>query len=191
MALMPLSSPEQERQLRHTRTIKVAAYARIDGQWDLDAQITDVKAQDAYYTTGVRSAGVPIHDLWLRVTIDPQFIITKAQAAADDMPFPNFCTEAHPAYEKLVGLSLMQGFRHHLQAVLGGVLGCTHLTELAQVLPTAAIQAMAGDKKMPENIPETQLKRPFHIDRCYAMRVDGAAVAQFYPRWAVKPPTGS
>ena len=31
--------------------------------------------------------------------------------------------------------------------------------------------------------------QPFQIDRCHAMRADGAAVAQYYPRWAV-PPAG-
>ncbi len=188
---MPLSSPDQERQLRHTRTITVAAYVRADGQWDLDAHITDIKAQDAYYTTGIRPAGRAIHDLWLRITIDSNFTITQAEAAADDMPFPGHCTEVHPAYKQMIGMSLMRGFRHNLQECLGGVLGCTHLTELALVLPTAAIQAMAGDKKAQEKMAEPNSKRPFHIDRCYAMRVDGAAVAQFYPRWAVKPPTGS
>lgn len=188
---MPLSSPDQERQLRHTRTITVAAYARTDGQWDLDAHLTDIKAQEAYYSTGMRPAGGAIHDLWLRITIDNNFTITQAEAAADDMPFPGYCTEAHPSYKKMIGLSLMQGFRHNLHASLGGVLGCTHLTELAQIFPTAAIQAMAGDNKTQEKNAESNSKRPFHIDRCYAMRIEGAAVAQFYPRWAVKPPTGS
>jgi hypothetical protein len=45
----------------------------------------------------------------------------------------------------LIGLNLMQGFRHELKQRLAGVAGCTHLTELAQILPTAAVQAFAGD----------------------------------------------
>ena len=28
---------------------------------------------------------------------------------------------------------------------VGGVLGCTHITELAQTLPTAVVQAFAGE----------------------------------------------
>lgn len=184
---MPLPSPDPSRQLRHTRSITVVAYTRADGCLDLDAHITDIKAQDAHLSSGVRPAGVPIHDLWLRITIDSQLVIVAAVAAADDIPFPGFCAQIHPSYQqKLIGKSLRQGFRQALQADFGGVLGCTHLTELAQILPTAAIQALAGDKRTAEN----EARRPFHIDQCNAMRADGEAVARFYPRW-MKPPVGA
>lgn len=184
---MPLTSPDPQRQLRHTRSITVAAYTRADGNLDLDAHITDIKPHDMQLTSGLRPAGVPIHDLWLRVTVDQQFVIVAAQAAADSIPFPGFCNEVHPAYEKLVGMSLLHSFRQNLQASFGAVAGCTHLTELAQVLPTAAIQARADERRAQVESGE----KPFQIDRCYAMRAEGAAVAQFYPRWAVRPPTGS
>jgi hypothetical protein len=62
------------------------------------------------------------------------------------------------------------------------------MTELASALPTAAIQAFAGevikvqDGAEPES-PEDAARRPFQIDRCHALRSDGPAVARFYPRW--------
>lgn len=187
---MPLPIPDLQRQLMHTRTISIAAYLRADQCWDLEAHITDIKTHDAKMAFGVRPAGIPIHDLWLRLTIDSQFLIVAAHAAAEQIPFPGFCADIHPAYsEKLVGKSLQQGFRRTLQESLGGVLGCTHLTELAQVLPTAAMQAMAGVPTAKDEArvePEKEHKQPFHIDNCHAMRADGAAVAKFYPRWASK-----
>jgi hypothetical protein len=71
---------------------------------------------------------------------------------------------------------------------LAGTNGCTHLTELAQVLPTAAIQAFAGDVlDTREGGGSEQTVKPFQLDRCHALRSDGPAVAQFYPRWAVAP----
>ena len=38
----------------------------------------------------------------------------------------------------------MNGFRQRLFDVMGGVHGCTHLTELIAFLPTAALQTFAG-----------------------------------------------
>ena len=61
------------------------------------------------------------------------------------VPYPGHCDTIGPDYRKLIGLNLLQDFRRHLQARLGGVHGCTHLTELANVLPTAAVQAFAGE----------------------------------------------
>jgi hypothetical protein len=188
---MPLSPPVP-RQLRHTRAITVQAYARDDGLWDLDARITDVKVRDILLASGVREGGKPVHDLRLRVTVDRELVIVDAEAASDAVPYPGFCDTIGPAYKKLVGLSLMKHFRLHLKDRLSGVLGCTHLTELAQVLPTAAIQAYANEVFQTRDgvDDDDNGERPFQLDRCHALRSDGPAVAKFYPRWAVKLVTG-
>jgi hypothetical protein len=188
---MPLSNPVP-RQLRHTRAITVEAYARDDGLWDLDARISDVKVRDIVLASGVREGGKPVHDLKLRVTIDRALTIVDAEAASDSVPYPGFCDTIGSAYKKLIGLSLMKHFRLHLKDRLSGVLGCTHLTELAQVLPTAAIQAYANDVfQTRDGVDEDDSPdRPFQIDRCHALRADGPAVATFYPRWALKVVSG-
>jgi hypothetical protein len=184
---MPLSSPAP-RSLRHTRAIIVDAYARDDGLWDLDACIRDVKPSDIALASGIRPGGQPVHDLKLRVTINRDLLIVDAEAASDAVPYPGFCDTIGPAYKKLVGLSLMNHFRLHLKDRLSGVLGCTHLTELAQALPTAAIQAIADDELQARMGAETQ--KPFELDRCHALRSDGPAVAKYYPRWVAKVVSG-
>jgi hypothetical protein len=97
-----------------------------------------------------------------------------------------------PDYRKLVGLNLLQDFRKHLMARLGGVHGCTHITELATVLPTAAVQAFAGEvfktrdaahQGLEAGEKRAEEKQPWQLDRCHALRTDGPTVAQFYPRW--------
>lgn len=187
---MSLSLSTVPRVLKHTRTITVEAYARDDGLWDMEAHITDIKTRDVQLMTGVRVAGEPWHDLWLRITINTQMLIVAAEAVSDKVPYPGFCQTIGPDYQRLVGLSLVQGFRKQLQERLGGIAGCTHLTELAQVLPTAAVQAFASEVTRLRTQDDDEPTRPFQIDRCHAMRADGAAVAQYYPRWAV-PPGGS
>jgi hypothetical protein len=187
---MPLSPPAP-RQLRHTRAITVEAFARDDGLWDLDACIRDIKAHDIVLASGVRAGGLPVHDLKLRVTIDRALLIVDAEAASDAVPYPGFCDTIGPAYKKLVGLSLMNHFRLHLKDRLSGVLGCTHLTELAQALPTAAIQAIADEEMHARQATEAgAARRPFEIDRCHALRADGPAVARYYPRWVAKAVAG-
>jgi hypothetical protein len=191
---MPLSPPAP-RTLRHTRTIEVAAYSREDGLWDLDASIRDVKTRDIQLASGLRAGGTPIHDLKLRVTIDRAFNIVAADAASDAVPYPGMCNTIGPAYQALVGLNLMQHFRLHLKDKLHGVLGCTHLSELALVLPTAAVQAYANEVlSTHESVDgvddDSATERPFQLDRCHALRIDGPAVAKFYPRWAQPAPGG-
>jgi hypothetical protein len=187
---MPLSPSVSRRMLKHVRTIEVEAYAREDGLWDIDAHITDVKTHDTTLASSIRLAGSPIHDLWLRLTIDTQFNIVAAEAVSDAVPYTGHCDMIGPAYQKLVGLNLLDGFRLGLKERLSGVCGCTHLTELAQTLPTAAIQAFAGaviDTRDGAS-DDQQGKKPFQLDNCHALRSDGAAVAKYYPRWASNAP---
>jgi hypothetical protein len=188
---MPLSPPVP-RSLRHTRAIQVEAYKRDDGMWDLDARISDVKAHDIVLASGVRPGGLPVHDLKLRVTINHEFLIVDAEAASDAVPYPGFCDTIGPSYKKLVGLSLLNHFRLHLKDRLSGVLGCTHLTELAQALPTAAVQAFADDEMQSRDgvSDGAAAQKPFELDRCHALRSDGPAVAKYYPRWVAKVVSG-
>ncbi len=184
---MSLSPPVSRRALRHTRAITVQAFARDDGLWVIEANITDIKTLDVTLASGLRPAGLPLHDLSLRLTIDTALTVVAAEAVSDAVPYPGYCDTIAPAYQQLVGLNLMKGFRHALKERLHGVLGCTHLTELAQILPTATIQAFANDvlKTRDGDGPDSMPNKPFQIDKCHALRSDGPGVVKYYPRWAV------
>ncbi len=185
---MPLSPPTSRRALRHTRAIQIEAFARDDGLWDIDARITDIKTRDTMLASGTRPAGEPLHNLWLRLTVDIQLNVVDAEAASDAVPYPGYCDTIGPAYKKLVGLNLLKGFRDGVKQRLAGINGCTHLSEMAMVLPTAVIQAFAGDVLDTRDgaNDDRQSQKPFQLDRCHALRSEGAAVAKYYPRWAVK-----
>lgn len=186
---MPLSSSTNRRALKHTRTIQIEAFARDDGLWDLDARITDYKPRDIKLASGVRLQGSALHDLSLRVTIDLQMTVVDVEAASDAVPYPGYCEVIGPDYRKLIGLNLLKQFRQGVKERMSGIAGCTHLTELAQILPTAAVQAFAGDvidtRDGASDAPASvTAKQPFQLDRCHALRIDGPAVVQYYPRWA-------
>lgn len=180
---MPLPISEVERELTHTRRVRYEGYKRADGLWDIEAHLTDVKNHDFTLKTGVRRAGLPVHDMVVRVTIDRKFNVVDAVAVSDAVPYPGGCEAAAPEYAKLVGLNLLKKFRHGLKERLGGVQGCTHITEMLAALPTAAIQTFAGE--MREDRPAG--RKPFQLDHCLAMDTTGETVKKWYPEWYMKP----
>lgn len=184
---MPLSPSVSRRSLRHTRRLEVEAFLRDDGLWDLDARITDTKTQDVILGASTRRAGSAIHDLRLRLTINATFSVIAVEAVSDAVPYPGYCDRTNALYQPLIGLNLKLGFRQQLMARLGGTAGCTHLTELAQILPTAAIQALSSQVERADHSQNSGAEaKPFQLDRCHALRTDGEVVAQFYPRWTTK-----
>lgn len=178
---MALPTAAPHRQLKHRRRIDVQIHSRGDGLWEVDAEISDVKTRDVPMAGGTRRAGEPIHDMLLRIVVDEQFNIVAAGSETRAMPYPGHCDDHGDAYAGLVGLNLLKGFRRAVRERLGGNTACTHLTELTQVLPTAVVQAFAGDVLKTREGESDQ--RPFQIDGCHALRSDGPAVRVHYPRW--------
>ncbi|MCV2419477.1 DUF2889 domain-containing protein [Paucibacter sp. DJ2R-2] len=179
---MPLPFPTSERRLLHRRAIDVQIYARDDGLYEVEAGLTDVKTRDLPLASGLRLAGDPIHAMQLVLTVDADLQIHAARSTTNWSPYAGVCDQHGDAYARLVGLNLMKGFRLGVKERLAGVKGCTHLTELCQILPTAVIQAFAGlVLDVREGSADGQ--PPFQLDRCHALRRDGDVVRNHYPRW--------
>ena len=166
----------------HRRAIDVQVFARDDGLFEVDATLQDTKSRDIPLAAGIRRAGEPVHDMLLRLVVDRHLNVLEASSETRWMPYPGACDRHDDAYRRLVGLNLLKGFRQGVKQRLSGTQGCTHLTELSQVLPTAVIQAFAGvvidtREGSDDGAP------PFQIDRCHALKSDGAVVQTHYPRW--------
>jgi hypothetical protein len=175
---MPLSPPTVSRERLHLRRVTYEGFQRSDGLYDIDAHIVDSKDRDFELLTGVRAAGAPVHDMYIRVTIDRAFTIHAIEAKTDRMPYPGACDRIGPAYANLVGANLVRGFRKRLHDTMGGVHGCTHLTELLGYLPTAAVQTFAGLKREDDGA-----EKPFQLDRCHALETTTDTVREYYPKW--------
>lgn len=174
---MPGLEPTVARERLHRRTIEIHGYRREDGLFDIEGHLVDTKAYDFALAAGVRRAGEPVHGMWLRITVDRELKIVDAAAAMDAMPYVDHCNRIVPAYRLLVGLAIRPGYHQKLKELLGGVRGCTHITELAGSLATAAFQTMAGQRLQD---PE---RKPFQLDRCHALAVTSPVVGRFYPKW--------
>jgi hypothetical protein len=178
---MPGLEPTVPREALHHRAIDIRGYRRGDGLYDIEGHLVDTKDYDFQLAAGVRAAGEPVHGMWLRITVDRTLTIVDAAAAMDAMPYADFCDQIVPAYRRLVGLAIRPGYHQRLKELLGGVRGCTHITELAGSLATAAYQTMAGQRAQDPD------RKPFQLDGCHALATDAPAVKRFYPKWYTGP----
>ncbi len=181
---MALPPPAVARQPLHRRVVQVEAFQRDDGLFDLEAHLTDTKPRPIDLLSGPREAGDPIHDMSLRVTIDDTFSIVAVTAAMPRVPNPGVCETITPRYGALVGLNLLRGFRKQVQARLGRTQGCTHLSELTAVLPTAALQSIGHLVRRDD--PDAASVPPFFIGQCHAYDRGGEVVRRHYPQWFVQ-----
>ncbi len=177
---MPLPPTSVARERIHTRRIEIEGFLREDGMLDLDASLVDVKDRDFPLASGLRPAGVPVHLMRVRLTLDRELNIVDAFACSDFVPYPSHCDTIGPAYGALVGLNLVRGFRRTVMEMFGEVRGCSHLTELLHSMPTAAIQTLASLASSTEDGGDG---KPFQLDRCHALETSTETVRKYYPKW--------
>jgi hypothetical protein len=138
---MPLSQPA-DREPIHTRAIEINGYRRADGDYDIEAHLTDCKSfGQTNYDRGFIKAGEPIHDMWLRLTVDDKMHIHAVEAVSDKTPYA-MCPTAAPNFTRLAGMQIKAGFLRDATHRVGGTIGCTHLRELLQQMATTAFQTI-------------------------------------------------
>lgn len=182
---MPLP-PADERAHLHTRNLEFRGFRRADGLWDIEAHLTDVKTYDFPNAfRGEIKAAEPLHEMWLRVTIDEDFVVQAIEAVTDAGPY-RVCPEIAPNFKQMVGVRMGSGWRRKVRERLGGVEGCTHLVEALGGMATVAFQTL---------YPALAKKRagrplggkPPLLDSCHAFRSDGEVVAEKWPEFYTGP----
>ena len=179
---MPLSQPVARKNV-HTRTITMEGFVRDDGLWDIEGRLTDVKPYSfPNKDRGRIEAGEPLHDMLVRLTIDDQFEIKAIEVAMDSTPY-NICPAVTPNFEHLVGHRIGPGWRRKLKDLLGGVRGCTHVTELLSTMATVAYQSTYSSEKVTGKQHD---KNPgsvgkFLVNSCHSYRSDGPVIEDQFP----------
>jgi hypothetical protein len=202
-AAMPLPAPAPREHL-HTRTVTCQGFLRQDGLWDIEGRIVDVKTYpfDSEWRGRVE-AGTPVHEMWIRLTIDDRMEIKEVAAATDHSPF-QICPDILPNFQRLIGLRIGHGFTREVRARLGGPQGCTHIVEMLQQVATVAFQTtvakraqalrkqqkeaaepaeVAGDPAQSPAQPAAPKRRPIVIDTCHAWKSDGPLVQRYLPEF--------
>jgi hypothetical protein len=207
---MPLP-PSAPREHLHTRTVTCQGFLRQDGLWDIEGRIVDVKTYgfDSEWRGRV-AAGTPVHEMWIRLTIDDRMEIRAVAAATDHSPF-QICPDILPNFQRLVGLKIGHGFTREVRARLGGREGCTHIVEMLQQVATVAYQTTVGKRaqelrrrQKEERAPrspaevtadparaqdgaagaaEKPKRRPIVVDTCHAWKSDGDLVKRYLPEF--------
>jgi Protein of unknown function (DUF2889) len=190
---MPLSPPAPREHL-HTRQVECRGYLREDGLWEVEGHMTDVKTYSfPNDERGEVGAGTPVHDMWIRIAVDDDLMITAIEAVTDASPF-RVCPTITPNFQRLVGLSIRPGFIPRIKELLGGVEGCTHLVELMGPIATTAFQTISSTRGREKRerarkaanggaAPPEKKRRPRLLDTCHAFASDGEVVKRFWPEF--------
>jgi hypothetical protein len=169
-----------QRQLLHSRQVCCNGYARIDGLWEVEGHLTDVRSVDCRSKRGdvLVCAGQTLHGMRLRLIVDPALTIVEAHAVTEHSPHHE-CRRVADAYAGLKGLTIGPGFLAAAKSRVRGIHGCTHLTELIGPVATTAIQTMIAAR---EQLSGRAADRngdqapPLHlVDSCHAWRQGGEA----------------
>lgn len=123
----------------HKREVICEAFLREDGLIDIEGQLQDSKPDEVSTPYRRIAAGEPLHGMRLRLAVDEQFLVREIEAHIEASPTP-FCAAIEPAYAALEGVRLDSGYRRELNRRLGGVKGCTHLSELLGPMVTTLYQ---------------------------------------------------
>lgn len=182
---MPLSAPESEREPIHTRVIECRSFRRADGLWDIEGHLTDVKAYPFVNEfRGEIVPGEPLHDMWLRLTVDRDFAVRRVEAATDKGPYA-LCPAVLPRFKLLEGLKVGPGWNRAVRERLGGARGCAHLVDLLRPIATVAFHTVQWSESAPGNAAADEPKRVSRppLNTCHVWASDGEKVRDEYPEF--------
>ena len=181
---MPLSQATEREQI-HNRAISITAYQRADGLVDVEGHILDIKPFSHHLLDSHRAAGEPVHDLWLRMTIDKKMEVREAEAKLD-VGAHGICHLVAPNFKDLAGLKIGPGWNRMVRQRVGRGRGCTHLVEMLAQMATTAIQAMGTARVQAGGDVESNTDRSRHLgagmlNTCYTYTQDSEFVKKYFP----------
>jgi hypothetical protein len=182
---MPLSASTGRKKI-HRRSIECHGYQRDDGLWDIEGHLIDTKT----YTFKNRDrgdipAGEPVHEMWLRLTVDGELLIHEVEAVTDWGPF-SICPAITEQFKALEGLRIGPGWRRQVKELVGGVNGCTHLAELIGPVATTAFQTIYPIRARRDDNNYNN-KKPIFIDSCHALASNSEVVKTHWPKFYKAP----
>lgn len=175
------------REKKHQSKIDCEGYLRSDGLWDIDVHMVDTRTYDCTYDEfhrdGVIRAGEPVHDMWLRFTIDLDFLIHDVHAASEQTPF-SICPRAAGAMREIIGLRIGYGWMKQVRERIGTDKSCTHLMDLLGPLAATAYQTLHAALEERDARRKDREKPPI-LDTCIALSSSGDVVRNLWPEFYI------
>lgn len=154
----------------HTRTIRMDAVRVGDTELEVTGHLVDDRPEPEEWF-GVPS-GLVVHDMKVTLRVrHPGPVITAASAVMPARPY-TICTDAIAPLQRLVGLSVAQGFTRAVNERLGRARGCAHLTALVHAIAPVVRQA-AGVAFRGTDGPPDPSRDLWFVDTCQAWREHG------------------
>lgn len=182
------------RHLLHTREVVCRGYLRDDGLLEIEGRLTDLSALQTELPFYSLDAGATLHDMLLTMTVDEDLRILRFATCTDIGATP-YCAQVNVAYAALQGLHIKPGFRAQVRERVGGVRGCTHLTEAVLAMAAVAVQTLlaAGREQRrasgSSGQPAGEVSR-WVMNSCHVYRDGGEALDRSVPRQRRGPTAG-
>jgi len=166
----------------HTRQVEVLGYRRHDGNYDIEGTLIDKKSiAFENMDRGLVKPGEPIHEMWIRLTVDVDLRVLDVEARNIWGPY-NICGDIVPNFKRLVGCSIARGWRKKVIELLGGIQGCTHMVELLGPIATTAFQTTYHDRM--HRVKQSGVEeRSALIGSCHAYASDSIVVRKNHPKY--------
>lgn len=184
---MPLSKVNVDREPIHTRAIECRSYRRADGLWDIEGHLTDIKAYPFVNSfRGEVLPGEPLHDMWIRLTVDRNFIVQNVEVTTDAGPYA-LCPAILPSFQKLKGLKIGAGWNRNVREHLGGSKGCAHLVDMLKPIATVAFHTVRFSDSAPANATTAEDARQSAkpprppVNTCHVWASDGELIRAEHP----------
>jgi hypothetical protein len=180
---LPAAAP---RQPLHTRSVQCKGYIRDDGLYDIEGMLVDTKSR-AFHNMdrGHVEPGEPIHEMWIRLTVDIDLKVVDVEARSVWGPY-DMCGDITPNFKRLKGLVIQRGWKQKTQELLGGTQGCTHMVELLGPIATTAFQTIYADRVARDKRAGSK-ETPALIGSCHAYAPDSPVVAMRHPEYYTGP----
>jgi hypothetical protein len=170
----------------HTRSVQCKGYIRDDGLYDIEGTLVDVKSVPFHnMDRGRVEPGEPIHEMWIRLTVDIDLNVIDVEARSVWGPY-SICGDITPNFKRLKGHAIGRGWTRTTRELLGGTQGCTHLVELLGPIATTAFQTIHADR-VARDKSEGKQEKPELIGSCHAYAPDSPVVATRHPEHYIGP----
>ena len=166
----------------HLRQLDLRFYSRSDGLYEVEGRLVDRKchAFRRQLATEDTPAGVPLHDIVVRLVVDESLLVHDAQAQMHATPFA-VCMGAADTLAPLKGLRIGPGWNKQVRDLLRGAASCTHVVELLGPLGTTALQGLAPKRLAHLNDTANDAQRRARVDSCFAYSAKREVVARLWP----------
>jgi len=127
--------------LIHQRTVTIKTFEIDDDTLVIEGNLIDDRLCKTFiYLLSTIVDPKIVHNITLKIVLSlPNLTINSVHMDMHEVPH-EMCRDIHGIGDKLIGISLLEGFNNNVSRLIGGTNGCLHLYNLLLSMRTAAFQ---------------------------------------------------